>query len=482
MDDTHRVAQEKTCKPLVVDLDGTLVKTDLLVESFFSLLSTSPAAVLRALRRLPFGWAAFKARLAELARIDFRKIPLNEELVAWLVREKERGRRIYLASASSRPFVQGMADALGLFDGIFASDREVNLKGAAKAAALCRAFGNGGFDYVGNDRADLAVWKHAAAVLVTNAGAGLLQTVRRRFPDATVLAPHDASWTDYLRALRPHQWVKNLLVFVPAVTAHRFDLTVALACLIAFASFNLCASSAYVLNDLLDMGNDREHPWKRRRPFAAARVDVRHGMLLVPAALGLSLISGLLVSRTFVAVLCFYYALTLAYSVYLKRQMMLDAVTLASLYGIRLLAGALAAGVPLSPWMAIFAIFLFLSLALVKRSSELAGRLATGAGDPAGRGYRLTDLPVLQGLAASSGYVAVLIFGLYINSPTVAALYRTPDRLWAISVILLYWISRVLILTHRGEMHEDPVLFASKDPTSLICAGLMIATLMASMW
>jgi 4-hydroxybenzoate polyprenyltransferase len=297
-----------------------------------------------------------------------------------------------------------------------------------------------------------------------------------------VLAPRDADWLEYLRALRPHQWVKNLLIFVPALTAHRIDLTVAYACLIAFVSFNLCASSTYVLNDLLDMRHDREHPWKRRRPFAAARVDVRHGMLLVPAALGSSLILGLLVSRAFVAVLCFYYALTLAYSVYLKRQMMLDAVTLAGLYGIRLLAGAFAAAVPLSPWMLIFAIFLFLSLALVKRSSELAGRLATGSGDPAGRGYRLTDLSVLQGLAASSGYVAVLIFGLYINNPTVAALYRAPDRLWAISIILLYWISRILILTHRGEMHEDPVLFASKDRTSLICAGLMIATLMASMW
>jgi 4-hydroxybenzoate polyprenyltransferase len=187
------------------------------------------------------------------------------------------------------------------------------------------------------------------------------------------------------------------------------------------------------------------------------------------------------VSWQFVAVLCVYYALTLAYSAYFKRQMMLDVVMLAGLYGIRVFAGSLAAAAPLSQWLMIFAIFLFLSLALVKRSSELARRLGVGSGDPQGRGYRLSDLPALQGLAAASGYVAVLIFGLYITSPTVVSLYRAPSRLWAISVILLYWISRILVLTHRGEMHEDPVLFASRDRVSLVCGGLVLAALAASM-
>jgi 4-hydroxybenzoate polyprenyltransferase len=460
--------------PLVVDLDGTLIRSDILIETFLGLLSTRPLQAFAALLSLSRGRAALKARVAEQVALEPGTLPFSEELLVFLRAERAKGRRLYLASAAHESYVRDVAAHLGLFDGVFASNGSTNLKGATKARALIDAFGHGGFDYAGNDPVDLAVWDEARGVVAVNASADLIRTVRARFPDAVIIAPNKASLADYGRALRFHQWLKNLLVFVPAFTAHRTDGETFIACLLAFLSFSLCASSVYLLNDLLDLRSDRDHPTKRHRPFAAGRLDLLHGAALCPATLLLAMALGLLLPWKFLEMLGAYCVLTLSYSLYLKRTTMLDVVTLACLYGMRLMAGAAAVTVPLSPWLLTFAFFLFLSLALVKRWTELSDRIAMGKGDPVGRAYRLTDLPIIQTMAAASGYIAVMIFGLYINSATVAQLYARPDYLWAIPVILLYWISRVLILTHRREMHDDPVLFAAKDRTSLVCAGLMI--------
>ncbi len=459
-------------RPLVVDLDGTLVRSDLLVESLFALFSSKPLRGVRALVSLRHGRAALKARLASEAVFDLSILPLNEELVAFLRAEKQKGRRLYLATAADETLARGIADRIGLFDGVFASNGILNLKGANKAAVLCEAFGSGGFDYAGDAKADLDVWKDAAEVILVNADRGLTRTVVRRFPEARIIAPRAGGFRDYWRALRIHQWIKNLLVFVPAFTAHRFDVVAGLGPVLAFLSFSLCASSVYVLNDLLDLRNDRDHPVKRHRPFASGRLDVLHGIWIAPTTLFLAGLLTLFLPPQFALTLVIYYGLTLTYSVYLKRQMVLDVIVLACLYGMRLMAGSAAVGIVLSPWLVTFAIFLFLGLALVKRWAELLERVGKGKGDPAGRGYRIGDLPILQTMAASSGYIAVLVFGLYINSLTVASLYSTPDLLWAIPLILLYWLSRVFIITHRGEMHDDPVLFAAKDGASILCALL----------
>lgn len=467
-------------RPLIVDLDGTLLRTDLLVESFFALVAAAPLGAFSVLRYLKEGKARFKAEIADRANLDCSSLPLNEEFLAWLKEQKALGRRLYLASASTRPYVQAMADRVGIFDGIFASDAQTNLSGSEKARVLCDAFGRGNFDYAGNAAVDLDVWKDAGGVVVVNASAGLLNTVQARFPGARILTPKSVGWQDYRRVLRVHQWLKNLLIFIPAFTAHHFDIKTILACVAAFFSFSLCASSVYILNDLLDLRNDREHPTKRRRPFASGKVDVLQGLFLLPLSLLSSIMIGLFLPWHFLAVLCGYYAVTMAYSMWLKRQTTLDVVALACLYCVRLLAGGAATSVPMSSWLLTFSIFLFLSLALVKRCSELSDRIATGAGNPSGRGYVLDDLPMLQTLAAGSGNVAVLTFFLYVNSPMVAQLYTRPDPLWGIPVILLYWICRILILTHRGQMHEDPVLFAAKDRTSWICAGLMALSVVVS--
>ena len=475
------IAAVSNDRPLVVDLDGTLIKSDLLVESFFALVSSAPLRGLAASSSLRHGRARLKARIAEEAVIDPKSLPFNEEFLEFLHAEKSKGRQIFLATASHEKYANAIAAHVGLFDGVFASSMTTNLKGAAKAERLCAAFGRGNFDYAGNDKVDLAVWDVAGGVIVVGATGRLLRTVQQRFPGATIISPRTTGLKDYARALRLHQWLKNLLVFVPAFTAHHFDGGTMLACLIAFLSFSLCASSVYLLNDLLDLRNDRDHPTKRTRPFASGQVDILHGIVLFPVILLLSLGIGLLLPWRFPLALAAYYALTLSYSVYLKRQVVIDVVALASLYGMRLVGGAAAVSVALSQWILTFAIFIFLSLAIVKRWTELVERQSEGKDNLKGRGYRVSDLPVLQTMAISSGYVSVLIFGLYINSPIVGTLYARPATLWAIPLILLYWVSRIMILTHRGEMHDDPVLFAAKDRVSLVCAALMVLAVVAGL-
>jgi 4-hydroxybenzoate polyprenyltransferase len=470
------VAVEVNNRPLVVDLDGTLIKSGLLSESFLALLSNDP---LRALSAMRHGRAERKAAIAEATAGDFHALAFNDELLVYLRQEKAKGRRIFLATDAHEKLAQGVAAHIGLFDGIFASDGSAALKGAAKAELLCRTFGRGNFDYAGSNKADMNVWHAAAGVLVVGGSPGLIRTVSRIFPHAAIMMPRTTGVADYARALRPHQWLKNLLVFVPTFTAHHFDAASLLAALLAFFSFSLCASSAYVLNDLLDMRSDRDHPTKRHRPFAGRQVSILHGILLFPAALIVSAAIALALPGKFMLALALYYALTLSYSLYLKRQILLDVIVLACLYDMRLVGGAAAAAVVLSPWILTFSVFLFLSLALVKRWAELIERIEADRGNPTGRGYLLTDLPLLQAMATASGYVAVLVFGLYINSSTVSALYREPETLWAIPLILLYWISRILILTHRGQMHDDPVLFAAKDRTSVVCGLLMILAVVA---
>ena len=468
-------------RPLVVDLDGTLLRTDLLVESCFALLAEAPLRLPAAAVALTRGRAAFKARVAAEVTLDLAGLPFNDEFLTFLRAEHARGRRIFLASAADASYVRALADALGLFEGVFASDGARNLKGAAKARVLCAAFGRGGFDYAGNATADLDVWQEAGGVVAVNVSPGLLRTVLRRFPGASIIAPRKLAARDYLRALRPHQWLKNLLLLVPGFAAHRFDGAMALACALAFVSFSLCASSVYLLNDLLDLRHDRKHRTKRHRPLAAGRIDMLHGVAMFCAALLGAVGVGLLLPPPFLAALGVYYALTLAYSLTLKRRAILDVMTLAGLYGMRIVAGGAATAVTLSPWLLAFSVFFFLCLALVKRSTELTDRRGRDAAvEPSGRGYKLADLAVLQTMAAASGYVAVLVFILYINSPGVAGVYAAAERLWAIPGILLYWISRVLILTHRGEMHDDPVLFAARDRASLICAGLIALVVLAS--
>lgn len=473
---------------LIVDLDRTLVRTDLLHESLFHALATRPGRALAALLALTRGRAALKAALAGLP-FDVTALPYDAAVLAEIRAARARGERTALVSASDARLVRAVADHLGLFDEAHGSDGGVNLKGAAKAAFLADRFGAEGFRYMADSPADLPVWRAAAesggGAVTVGAGPALRRAAEAAAPGARHLSPREGPVLGraHLRALRPHQWLKNLLVFLPVLAAHRAEAGSWAAACLAFLAFSLTASSVYILNDLLDLAADRAHPRKRRRPFASGDVPILHGMAMAPLLLLAALLLALLaLPPVFLLVLAGYYALTLAYSLALKRELVVDIVALGGLYTVRIMAGAAAAVVPLSPWMLAFSGFLFLSLAAMKRQTELVDGIRSGRERAAGRAYEAGDLPVVTMMALAAGYVAVLILALYVSSPEVRVLYAAPIWLWAACPVLLYWVSRAIMLAHRGRMTDDPIVFALRDPVSLLCgAAILGAALLAAL-
>ena len=462
--------------PLVVDLDGTLIRTDLLLEGILRTLVHGPGKLLGIIRALFKGKAAFKAKVARSADMDFAHLPFVEEFHEFLKKEKANNRSIYLASAGDRACVERFAQHVNLFDGVFASDGKTNLSGKRKAKALCEAFGEKGFDYAGNARCDLDVWAKARRKIAVNCSLSLAKEVKRRYSDVIHLAPAGLDLRQYFRAVRVYQWPKNSLLFLPMLTAHVWNLANLKQLVLAFFSFSLFASSVYVANDLVDLSSDRQHVTKKKRPFASGEISISHGLALIPLLMLTGIVLGLFVSWPFVGILAAYFVLTSAYSLYLKRKVLVDVFMLSGLYLIRVIAGAAVVQVPISSWFIAFTMFLFLSLALIKRQGELKKYLDQGISLPSGRGYRLEDLPLIQTLGAMAGYSSVIVLSLYLNSDTVAVLYNRPKWLWLICILLLYWISRMLLIASRGNMPDDPVVFTLKDRISLMILVLTVTT------
>jgi 4-hydroxybenzoate polyprenyltransferase/phosphoserine phosphatase len=466
--------------PLVVDLDGTLIRSDLLIETLFAELGQRPAAMFDLLPNILAGKAAFKHRLAETAPLDVTSLPYDDMVLTLIRRARADGRLVYLASASNEKLVADVARHLDLFDGWFGSSETLNLKGAAKADLLVKTFGARQFDYVGDDTADLAVWEQARKSITIRAPAA----VKRNLPAFSDHVEHldapQATPAEWMKLLRVHQWVKNALVFIPLLMAHQFNGVALMHALLAFIAFSLCASSVYILNDLVDVQADRAHPTKRTRAFASGTVPITAGLLAVPGLWLASFAVASLTSLTFVLVLLTYFALTTAYSFVLKRKMLVDAFTLASLYTIRVIGGAAAVSVVLSHWLLAFSMFMFIALALIKRYVELAMLADRNLPNPANRNYQVNDLDIIAALAAASGYNAVVVLALYINSDAVVPLYRHSDLLWFICPLVLYWFSRVLLLAHRRLMHDDPIVFALKDRISLLTAGFVAVLVLAA--
>lgn len=466
--------------PLVVDLDGTLLLTDMLHETAVGLLRAAPLAVLRIPFWLARGKAVLKAELARRYEFDPALLPLNEPFAAWLREQRATGRRLVLCTASDERIANLVAAHLGLFDEVLASNGATNLKGSAKARLLAERFGQGGFAYAGNAVADLPVWRAAGLAVVVNAPDALAARVARFCPVERGFPQLRTGLGEHLRMLRLHHWLKNLLLAVPLGAAHKLAEADRWPPLVlAFFAFCLCASAVYLANDLLDLESDRRHPRKRQRALASGRTPLRRAVLLIPVLLACSLGLGVLVGPAFLGWLGGYFLLTCAYSLALKRLPLADCLTLAVLYTMRVVAGGAAVGVPLSFWLLAFALFLFLSLAFVKRYAELLAQPPGGDGVVQGRGYRAVDVPMVSTLGISSGYASALVLALYLNSEAVVRLYRTPEILWATVPVLLYWVSRMWLQAHRGEMHDDPLMFAIKDKASLL-AGLLFASVLAA--
>jgi 4-hydroxybenzoate polyprenyltransferase/phosphoserine phosphatase len=464
--------------PLCVDLDGTLLATDLLWEALFVALKSRPVGLLRALVALPRGKAAFKLSLAREVTPDLEALPLNAALLERLRAERAAGRRLVLATASPRAWAEPLARPLDLFDEVIATDGAINLSGARKAEALVARFGERGFDYAGDARVDLPVWQRAHASWVVGAPA-LATAAASAAPVAATFAGASTGLRAFLRALRPHQWLKNLLLFVPLFTAHALsDVAGLRAALLAFCAFSLGASATYLLNDLLDLGADRRHPRKRLRPLASGALPLAVGASAMPLLLALAFALAQSVNPHLVAALGAYVVVTVGYSLVFKRKPVVDALVLAGLYTLRLVAGGAATGYLPSSWLLAFAMFLFMSLAFAKRYAELLVMLAAERATAAGRGYHVDDLPLVQSLGVSSGYLAVLVLALYFDSPTAHALYQDPHVLWVLCPLLAWWVGRVWLLTHRGEMHDDPVVFALRDRHSYVAALIGVGAIL----
>lgn len=462
--------------PLTVDLDGTLVFTDMLYESAVDALRHRPlASMRRAPAALLSGKARLKEVLASLAAPDVANLPFNWVFIDWLRLQVGR-RRIVLATAADRSVAEVIAAHLGIFDEVIASDGEINLKGRRKARALVERFGERGFDHAGNDRHDAEVWKHSRAAVVVNAGERLEARVRGEGVQiAEVFKSPTQGYRAWLKAIRLHQWLKNLLIFVPLLAAHQFaNPGLIVTSVIAFLAFGLCASSVYLLNDLSDLRVDRLHPRKRLRPFAAGRVSIPAGVFSTVGLLVLAFGLALFTTPAFMAVLAAYWLLTTAYSFVLKRVVLVDVITLAGLYTVRIIAGAAAISIMPSYWLLAVSMFVFFSLALLKRSVELRGITKPDA-KVAGRGYRKEDTPILDMLGVATGCIGVLVFALYINSPESRELYRHHDLLWLACPPLLLWISRMWLVANRGEMHDDPVVYAALDRTSHVLGAVTVA-------
>lgn len=472
---------EKYDIPLVIDLDGTLIRTDTLHESTLLLLRGAPQRALHLLLWLAGGKARLKREIARRVELDVSGMPYHEELLAWIASERECGRRIVLATEADEKVANAVAAHLGLFHEVIVSDGAVNRSAHRKAALLVDKFGERGFDYAGNSRDDLPVWERARRAIVVSAPSGVRQAAAERTEIDREFAGERGGLRAWISALRLHQWAKNLLLFLPLLGAHQiFDPALLTKAIVAFFAFGFCASSVYVVNDLMDLEADRHHPRKRLRPFAAGVLSPLAGVAVTAVLLAAALAVAWWVGAAFLAWLLVYFALTVAYTFGLKRKEIVDALSLAALYTLRVIAGGAAVGLAASFWLLAFSLFLFLSLAFVKRYSELRVMLEQGRDEAKGRGYRTDDLPLIQMLGVASGFTAVLVLALYINGDSVLRLYSRPEVMWLTVPILLYWITRIWIKTHRGLMHDDPVLFALKDRISIFCGALFLAVMWAA--
>lgn len=479
-DGAFPVRQSGTDTPLVIDLDGTLIRTDLLHESTFRLLRGGPHVLLLPLW-LASGKAGLKRRIAERVSLDVTSLPYDETVLEWIRAERAAGRRVVLCTASDEAHAAKVAKHLGLFDEVIASDGRINVSAHRKAALLVDRFGAGGFDYAGNSRDDLPVWAKARRTILVNVPEKVRAQARERFRVEREFerpAPGALTW---LRVVRLHQWLKNLLVFLPLAGAHQlFNLALLREASLAFIAFGFCASSVYILNDLIDLESDRQHPRKRQRPFATGEVSPLAGLALAALLLVGAFSIALAMAPAFLGWLGAYYGLTLAYTFFLKQRVLVDCLTLGALYTLRIVAGWAAVGLAASFWLLAFSLFLFLSLAFVKRYSELLIVSKSGREDAQGRGYQTGDLSIVQSMGVASGFTAVMLMALYINGDTVLKLYSRPDILWLTIPVLLYWVSRMWMQAHRGNMDDDPVIFAVKDRYSLACGVLFVAALWAA--
>ncbi len=482
--------------PLCVDLDGTLVKSDTLIDSTLALARYHPGLLLQIPGWLLQGKAALKRHITSSVSLDVAHLPYNRELLQFLEQQHAQGRPIYLATAADSALANRVAEQLGLFQGVLASDGALNLAGHNKLSAFRQTFGDH-FCYIGNALPDLPLLQNCQDPMVANPTRGLSSALRKAgVSPVRTFTEQVSPWKAWPKALRIHQWAKNILLFLPMLLGHAIRPALVVASLLAFLSFGLCASATYVVNDLLDIEADRQHPRKRRRPFASGDLSALAGIVVIVLFLVASLILALALPQAIIRIspslgltrpyhflvwLGIYAVTTLAYSLRLKRAVLVDVIVLSGLYTIRILAGSAATGVEASAWLGSFSIFFFLSLAFVKRFAELENLRERGGEVAKGRGYHISDLEQLRSFGSASGYVSVAVLTLYISNLDAAQLYTHTKRLWLLIPVLLLWISRLWLKASRGELDEDPVVYAITDSRSLMLGVVVLAIVLSAL-
>jgi 4-hydroxybenzoate polyprenyltransferase len=474
------MTNSRYCKsPLVVDLDGTLIRTDILWESLLLLIKKKPKEFLVTPLWLLKGKSFFKRKLADNVTPDVTVLPYYDEVINLLYKSKKEGKTLILASASDERIVKKIAHYLNLFDIVLGTTDNNNLKGVRKLELIKQTCNGQVFDYIGNEKADIPLWYESEKAYVVTNSQKLINSINKESDKIYVFRP-PGGLKSLIKALRPHQWAKNILLFIPFFLAHEImDYDKIITLILCFIMMSLCASSVYVINDLLDLESDRHHSSKKNRPFAAGFLSIPNGMLLSAVLLLLSfVVSYIYLPHQFTALLALYLIITMLYSFLLKRFLLADVIGLSSLYTLRIFAGGVAVTIPLSPWLLAFSSFFFLNLGLLKRYVELKEYEFRDKQKLKGRNYLVDDMHVILSSGISSGYMSVLIYYLYItNSPKVIQLYSSPEWLWFIGPLLIYWITRLWLLAQRKHVDSDPVLFAIKDYTSWII-GLIILIIM----
>lgn len=460
--------------PLCVDLDGTLLKTDLLYESVLYLVKKKFILILL----IPFwvlkGRYFLKFKLLEYVSPTISSMPYNKDVIGFVASEKSKGRKIILVTATAQPLAEKVARFLGIFDETIASKDGINLVGKNKADRLINEFGEMGFDYIGDSAKDIYVWQHARKALIVGNNERLIKETRKVCEVSKIFPENLNRFKIFIKQIRVHQWLKNLLIFLPPLLAHKTDFSDYISAFSGFFAFSLVASAIYVINDLADIESDRNHTSKFKRPLASGKIKIVTCLKLIPILLlGGFLLSYITLNSNFTLLLLLYTIITISYSFKLKKMYLLDMITLSILYTIRLISGGILTDTLISPWLFSFSIFIFLSLGAMKRYTELKGLSESTNIKTRGRDYYVEDISLIGIIGISSGMISTLVFTLYIVNPEVLNLYNNPSYLYFIMPIVLYWILRMWFLSHRGMMNDDPIVFAIKDKTSYVVALLV---------
>ncbi len=475
--DQYDMEVQTSEKPLCVDLDGTLIHTDLLHEAVFMLLRMNLLYVFMLPLWLARGKANMKAQIAKRVMPKAESLPFNLTLLDWLKDQRDAGRELILATASHHRYARAVADHLNIFHSVEATDDTVNLSSSAKADRLVERFGAGGFDYAGNSRDDFKVWDKANRAIVVGEESDAIRYSKNAHADRLIEQPGKSRLRIWMKAIRVHQWLKNTLLFVPAILHFdMFDTLTAIHLVVAFFAFSFCASGVYLINDLIDIEVDRKHKTKQHRPIAAGKLSVSDAVFAAICLFASSLFMSTSLPLAFTGILALYFAITSLYSFVLKRLLLIDVLTLAGLFTIRVMAGSAAIGGMVSTWLLAFCVFFFLSLALVKRFVEISGQLTSTGRAGSGRGYQPVDLETLGQAGMTSGFASVVVLALFIDSPLIAQNYHNPQLIWLVCPLVLYLLMRIWVLARRNEMNDDPVVFLMTDWRSqiMIFAGALV--------